>query len=332
LCYGNGFLVKDPAMDPLIVVIGEDIGAANLARLQRAFPQVTFRLCLDAAEFTAAAADAQVLFSKSFPPAALAGAQRLRWVQAGTAGVERLLAAGLIERGVLLTNAHGAHGAPISELILSMMLAFATGLHTLIRVQTERRHIQQEIIRTKFELEGQTLCVIGLGDIGGTLARKAQALGMRVIGVRRTGRPHPHVDQIFPVARLTEALGQADHVALCLPHTGATHGLLGAAELRAMQPTAYVYNVGRGGAIDPDSLIQALQEGWIAGAGLDVTAPEPLPPDSPLWAMPNVILGQHTSGSSPYNADRITRIFEANLARFLAGEPLQQVVDATRGY
>jgi phosphoglycerate dehydrogenase-like enzyme len=318
--------------DQLVVVIGEDIGRANLARLCQEFPQVEFRFCLDEAGFIAAAAEAHVLFSKSFPATALAAARQLRWVQAGTAGVDRLLEAGLVERGILLTNSTGAHGVPMAEVILSMMLAFATGLHTLIRAQGERRLIQAQIIQTKFELEEQTLCVVGLGDIGGTLAHKAQRLGMRVIGVRRSDRPHPAVAQLYRAEALREALAQADHVALCLPLTSATRGLMGADELRAMRSTAYIYNVGRGAALEPVALLQALQEGWIAGAGLDVTDPEPLPPDSPLWTLPNVILGQHTSGSSPYNADRITALFAANLARFLAGEPLQQVVDPEREY
>lgn len=318
-------------MSPLVVVIGEDIGPANLERLRTAFPQVEFHLRLSEADFSAAAAHAQILFSKRFPAAALA-APGLRWVQAATAGVERLLAAGLVERGVTITNAHGAHGVPMAEVILSMMLAFATGLHSLIRVQESRRHIQQQIIHTKFELEGQTLCVIGLGDIGGTLAHKGRALGMRVVGVRRVPYPHPAVEQVYTAHEIGQAVGQADHVALCLPLTAATTGLVGAAELRAMRPTAFIYNVGRGASLEPTALLQALQEGWIAGAGLDVTAPEPLPPDSPLWAMPNVILSQHTSGSSPYNADRITRIFAANLARYLAGDPLQNVIDPGRGY
>lgn len=318
-------------MPPLVVVIGEDIGPANLEQLRATFPQVEFHFCPDEADFSAAAAHAQILFSKRFPAAALA-APGLRWVQAGTAGVERLLAAGLAERGVTITNAHGAHGVPMAELILSMMLAFATGLHNLIRAQESRRHIQQQIIRTKFELEGQTLCVVGLGDIGGTLAHKGRALGMHVIGVRRDPRPHPAAERVYAAGEIRQALGQADHVALCLPLTAATTALVGAAELRAMRPTAYIYNVGRGASLEPNALIQALQAGWIAGAGLDVTAPEPLPPDSPLWAMPNVILSQHTSGSSPYNADRITAIFAGNLARYLAGDPLQNVINPARGY
>jgi phosphoglycerate dehydrogenase-like enzyme len=315
-----------------VVVIGEAIGAANLDRLRTHFPHIDFRLCLDMDDFTTQAAGAHILFSKSFPPAALAAAKKLHWVQAGTAGVERLLQHGLGERGVLLTNATGAHGVPMSEMILAMMLNFATGMHTLLFAQRAQQRVVDQVEREKFELEGQTLCVIGLGDIGGTLAHKARALGMGVIGVRRTPRPHPAISHLYTHDQLLQALPLADHVALCLPLTLATTALIGAAELAAMRPSAYIYNVGRGGSIEPAALWDALQAGRIAGAGLDVTAPEPLPADSPLWQHPHVQLGQHTSGRSPFNANRITDIFMDNLARYLAGDPLRNVIDPEQGY
>lgn len=318
-------------MDRPIALIGEDIGTGNLARLQDDFPAVEFRFCLDPADFVVAAADAEVIFSKSFPAGSLSAASHLRWVQAGTAGVDRVLAS-LAGRDVLLTNASGAHGVPMAELVLGMMLGFAAGLHTAIRGPEDYNSVRGRILQEKFELEGQTLCVLGLGDIGGTLARKAQALGMWVIGVRRSTDPFPYVDAQVTPDRLLEVLPQADHVALCLPLTGETVGIVGAAELQAMKPSAYIYNVGRGSSIEPDALIQALQSGRIAGAGLDVTDPEPLPADSPLWAMQNVVLSRHTSGSSPFNADRITAIFAENLRRYLAGEPLLHRVDRQLGY
>lgn len=316
----------------LSVLIGEDIGPANLTRLRREFPQVDIHFCLDETSFVRISTQAHIIFSKSFPAAALAHSPNLRWVQAGTAGVERLLRAGLPARQVQITNATGAHGVPIGELILSMMLAFATGINTLIRGQATRTDLRRAIPNTKFELAGQTLCVIGLGDIGGTLAQKAAALDMRVIGVRRQQTPTPGVTTLYPPEQLHTALAQADHVALCLPLTPDTHHLIGTAELHAMRPSAYIYNVGRGGSIDPHALVAALQAGEIAGAGLDVTEPEPLPAASPLWDMPNVILSQHTSGMSPYNADRITNIFADNLRRFLANQPLNNIIDPTRGY
>jgi phosphoglycerate dehydrogenase-like enzyme len=319
-------------MSEHVVLVGEDVGPANLARMRESFPEVVFRYCPTAEEFVRHAADAEIMFSKSFPPQALDRAGRLRWVQAGTAGVERLLGLGLAQRGILLTNATGAHGVPMAEMVLGMMLAFATGLHTLLWAQRLHQRARERVIGRKFELQGQTLCVLGLGDIGGTLARKAKALGMRVLGVRRSREPFPGLDGQTTPAGLRQALGQADHVALCLPLTQETRHIIAERELRAMKASAYIYNVGRGASIEPRALVQALTEGWIAGAGLDVTAPEPLAEDSPLWDMPNVLLGQHSSGSSPLNGDRITTIFLENLGRYLRGEPLANVVDAERGY
>ncbi len=320
------------ATPALTVLIGENIGPANLARLQAEFPAVDFRFCMEDAEWMEAAPSANVILSKRWPAEAMKQTGQLRWVQAGTAGVDHLLRSDLPGRGVIITNSTGAHGDPISELILSHMLAFATGLNTAIRAQGDRRYIQQEVMATKFELAGQTLCVAGLGDIGGTLARKADGMGMRVIGVRRTPQPATGVAQVYTADQLPIALAQADHVALCLPLTSDTRHFIGAAQLHAMRPTAYIYNVGRGASIDQKALEEALQQGIIAGAGLDVTEVEPVPLDSPLWAMSNVILSQHTSGMSPHNSDRVTELFAANLTRYLAGDPLQQLIDPARGY
>jgi D-2-hydroxyacid dehydrogenase (NADP+) len=319
-------------MHELIVVVGEDVGEENLARLRAAHPEVEFRFCLSVEDFVAAATDADVLFSKRFPAPVWAGARRLRWVQAGTAGINHLLDAGLRQSDVILTNAVGAHGVPMAEVILAMMLAFATRLHLLIHAQRTQGWIKDQVLAEKFELAGQTLCVIGLGDIGGTLALKAKALGMRVLGVRRSRRLFPGIDAQYTRDQLLDVLPGADHVALCLPLTDETQGVIAEAELRAMKQSAIIYNVGRGASIHAQALLQALHEGWIAGAGLDVTDPEPLPADSPLWNLPNVILSQHTSGSSPRNADRITGIFLDNLGRFRRGEPLRNVVDKTLGY
>lgn len=319
-------------MNHFVVLIGENIGQANLARLQQAHPALEFRFCPEPAAFLANAAEAEVIFSKQFPPATLSVAKKLRWVQAGTAGINHLLAAGLGEHEILLTNARGAHGIPMAEQILAMMFAFAIRLPTLLAAQGARRPTAAQVIREKFELDGQTLCVIGLGDIGGTLAHKAKRLGLRVLGVRRTRAPFGSVDAQYTQDQLHAVLPQADHVALCLPLTTATTAIIGEAELRAMKASAYLYNVGRGASIEASALLRALQEGWIAGAGLDVTDPEPLPADSPLWHMDNVILGQHTSGSSPYNADRITEIFLDNLGRYRRGEGLHNIVDKVHGY
>lgn len=315
-----------------VVVVGEAIGETNLARLRQAHPDIEFRYCIEQETYLANVADAEIIFSKQYPPGTFDRAQQLRWVQAGTAGVNHLLAAGITERNILLTNARGAHGTPIAEQTLALMFAFANRLPTLLQAQSTQQIVKARVIAEKFELAGQTLLVIGLGDIGGTLAHKAKLLEMRVIGVRRTQEPFPGLDAQHTPDQLREVLPEADHVALCLPLTDATNAIIDEAELQAMKASAYIYNVGRGASIEPNALIRALQKGWIAGAGLDCTDPEPLPADSPLWAMDNVILAQHTSGSSPYNADRITQIFLDNLGRYRRGEPLINVVDVAHGY
>lgn len=314
------------------VLLGTNLASEDATRLRAAFPTVEFIEAPHRERMQAAAAHCEVIFGP-ISEELLAAAPRLRWVQVRSAGVDHLPLKALAARDILLTNGSGAHGIPIAESILALMLAFAIRLPTLMEGQRRCEWGYGRVYQEKFELEGQTLLVIGLGDIGSTLARKAKGLGMRVLGLRRRSLPPPPgVDELVPADRLSDALAQADHVALCLPLTEATTAFLGEAELRAMKPTAFVYNVGRGPSIAREPLLRALQEGWIAGAGLDVTDPEPLPPDDPLWALPNVLLTQHTSGSSPFNSRRVTDIFLDNLRRFLAGEPLRNVVDIARRY
>lgn len=168
-------------MGRAIVLIGEAIGKANLARLMQAHPDLEFRYCTEPADYLANVSDAEIIFSKQFPPGTLDRASRLRWVQAGTAGINHLLAAGIGERDIILTNARGAHGTPIAEQTLALFFAFANRLPTLIRAQENRLQVSSQVVREKFELAGQTLCVVGLGDIGGTLAEKAKLLGMSTL-------------------------------------------------------------------------------------------------------------------------------------------------------
>ena len=317
---------------PHRVLIGEDVGEKNVARLRDRFPEVTFIFAPTPDGVVANAPGVSIVFTKNLPAAAIRAAHRLEWVQAGIAGVDGMLAQGMREHPAVLTNARGAHGIPMAEHILAMMFALANRVPLLVEARPERRRVGRQATREKWELEGQTICVVGLGDVGGTLAHKCKALGLRVFGIRRSTEPFPGIDRLLQPSALAEALPEADHVALCLPGTAETRQMLGAAEIALLKPTACVYNVGRGGALDQDALIAALREGRLGGAGLDVTTPEPLPDDSPLWDLPNVILGQHSSGHSPFNHDRITDIFADNLARYLRGEPLRNVVEKERGY
>jgi D-2-hydroxyacid dehydrogenase (NADP+) len=185
-----------------------------------------------------------------------------------------------------------------------------------------------------FELTGQTVTLAGIGDIGQAVATRAQALGMNTIAVRRDPtRPRPDgVETIMSIDRLHEALGAAHHVVNSLPLTEASKGMFDEAAFAAMRPGAYFYNVGRGRTVDTDALIAALNSGRLSGAALDVTDPEPLPDDSPLWDMDNVIITAHTAGRTPHMWERVFRLVEQNLERYQAGDPMINVVDLDAGY
>ncbi len=322
------------AASPLVVAIdAPSVDLTDRDRLASAFPSVSFVAATDPDDLAQAITRAHVVFGKRLPHAAIAGAPTLAWVQAGTAGVDGVLARGPWPDGVLLTNARGAHGTPISEQVVAMMLAFATRLHVLLRAQAERRNVARAVTSTKWELSGQRLVILGLGDIGGSLAVRASALGMRVTGVRREPAPVPGCERVVGPGSLVEVLRDADHLAACLPLTPGTRHLVGEAELRALPRGAHVYNVGRGAVIDGQALRRALADGHLGGAGLDCVEPSDIPDVSdPLWSHPDVILGQHSSGHAPGNSRLITDIFASNLERFLAGRELENRVDLARGY
>lgn len=257
----------------------------------------------------------------------------LRWVQQWGAGADWLTRRPeYAQMGFTLTNVSGVHAIPISEHILAFLFAFARDFKRAMRGQTRREWLHSEDM-TVFELAGKTLLLVGVGAIGARTAELASALGMRVLGVRRNAAlSAPGVDAMFSLDSLPDILPQADFVVLTVPLTHETRGMIGEPELRAMKPSAYIVNIGRGGTIRQDELIRALQESWIAGAGLDVFDPEPLPDDSPLWEMDNVIITSHYSGLTPHYMERAMAIFLDNLRRYTTGEPLRNVVDKELGY
>lgn len=259
--------------------------------------------------------------------------KNLRWFQQWGAGADWLLShPELVEGDFVLTNMSGLHAIPISEHILSLTLAFARDLPRSVKAQQKRewyRHKSQHL----FELAGKTMLLIGVGAIGERTAEIASGLGLRVLGVRRNPAVRAlNVESMFGPAQLLAVLPQADFVVLTIPLTKETKGIIGEPELRAMKPTAFILNIGRGGTIQETALLQALQGGWIAGAGLDVFETEPLPESSPFWGMDNVILTSHYSGMTPHYAERGISIFMDNLQRYQAGDPLYNVVDKQLGY
>jgi phosphoglycerate dehydrogenase-like enzyme len=238
----------------------------------------------------------------------------------------------LVEKRFTLTNASGLHAIPISEHILALILAFARGLPRAIKAQEKHTWLKHTSLDL-FELADKTMVLLGVGAIGGRTAIIANALGMRVLGVRKNPELQASgVERMLGPSQLMEVLPTADFLVLTIPLTPVTRGIIGELELRAMKPTAYIVNIGRGGTIQETCLQKALQEGWIAGAGLDVFETEPLPPDSPLWEMDNVILTSHYAGLTPKYAQRGMEIFVDNLRRYQAGDPLNNVVDKKLGY
>ena len=312
------------------------IDAARLAPFRAALPGVEF-LVAETGRLPAGIERAEAAaIGWDGPPVddILAAAPRLRWLHQRGAGIDRIATPRLVASDVVLTNGSGNHATNIAEHVLGLMLAFARRLPVLLRAQQQGRWQPPES-REVFELSGQTLAVVGLGAIGSALGERAAALGMHVIGVVRhaEGRAAPAgVERIVGSAALDAVLGVADHVAITLPLTAETRGLFSAARFAAMKPGAHIYNIGRGAIVDHEALLAALRSGHLAGAGLDVTDPEPLPADSPLWAEPGVIVTAHTSGLTPRSLERYLALLQDNMRRYAAGEPLRNMVDKRLGY
>ncbi len=262
----------------------------------------------------------------------LSRASRLEWLQTNSAGVEAYLKPGVLKEGVLLTNASGAYGLAISEYMLAVLLELMKKLELYRDAQKEGTWSSLGRVSS---LYGSTVLVLGMGDIGGEFGKRCKALGARVIGVRRKNTEKPdYADEVHLMEDLDGLLPQADVVAVSLPGTEATRGIFGRERLERMKDGAYLLNVGRGAIVDTEALCDALESGKLAGAGLDVTEPEPLPPDHRLWRIPTAVITPHVSGFYHLREThtRILKIFAENLRRFRAGEPLKNQVDFSTGY
>ena len=255
----------------------------------------------------------------------------LVWAQQTGAGANWLLdAPEVAESDMILTNASGVAAIPIAEHILALMFILARGIQHNIRAQTGRNWDRRG---RALELDGATMGLIGVGAIGEKTAEKAKGLNMKVLGIRRNpDRASPFVDRMYGPDDLREVLGHADWVVITAAMTAETEGMIGAEEFKAMKESACIINIARGSMIRERDLIAALEEKRIAGAGLDVFEQEPLPEDSPLWDMKNVVITPHFAGSTPYYMDRLIEIFVENLKQYQAGEPLKNVVDKRLGY
>jgi phosphoglycerate dehydrogenase-like enzyme len=248
-----------------------------------------------------------------------------RWLQLITAGYEQLVTLGVPKR-VTVSTAGSVWSPVVAEQAMLLMLALARRLTSVIAAQG-RREWDNTIRNDMNMLGGGRLTIVGMGSIGSELAKRARAFGMKITGVNRSGRPHPAADRMFPVQQLRESLSDADFVVVAAPLASDTVGLIGAAELSACPSRAIVINVGRGAVIDSAALLRALNDGVISGAGLDVTDPEPLPRDNPLWTMPNVIISPHIGGAAPERYyERLVDHVLANTRAWMAGAPISDQV------
>jgi glyoxylate/hydroxypyruvate reductase A len=302
---------------------GEARAYADLIRL----PSRAFRVHVASTPEQAAGpgALAEIFYCWGLPRPLLANAKGLRWIQCMGAGVEGLLVPELAA-GVRITRVAGIFGPWMAEYTLGWCLWVTQRMDGFRASQRQRRWAPVDPV----PLRGQTLCVVGLGDIGRSIAKAARALGMRVIGVTRSGRASRDAGRVYRTAALRTALARADFVVLTLPLSDETRGLVGRAELAALRPTAWLLNLARGPIVDEGALLEALRRRRLGGAVLDVFDTEPLPAAHPLWGFDNVVITPHISG--PSTPREIGPIFNDNLRRYAANRPLRHTVDRARQY
>jgi phosphoglycerate dehydrogenase-like enzyme len=305
-------------------------------RLRADFPAIDVVHLPDYKRVDEEIVDSEIVVAWSIRPEQIRSAEKLRWIHSPAAAVHQLIFPELVNSGVVLTNAREVHGPVVAEHVIALIFALAKKIPQSVRFQQSRTWAQQQIwdgLPHPSEVAGATLGLVGLGSIGREVVKRAAALGMRVIAVRE----HPEkgsdgAQQIFSPAQLDELLQQSDYVVLAAPVTSATRTLMDAARLARMRPGAFLINVGRGPLVDDAALADALRKKQIAGAALDVFSKEPLPPDSQLWDLPNLLITPHTAALTEKLWERHYALFSENLRRYLNRQPLLAVVDKQKGY
>lgn len=256
---------------------------------------------------------------------------KLKWVQTWSAGVDYLPQADLSDRNILLTNTSGIHAIPISEMVLGMLLSMSRMLKQAILNQASRNWDSTDTAMS--ELHGKTIVIAGVGEIGTATARLAEAFGMNVVGVRKSGKPAPHVKKMVKMEQLEEVLSEGDYIINILPLTEDTKHLFNEQTFGAMKTGACFVNVGRGATVQTSALVKALEEKKLSAAALDVFEEEPLPEDHPLWEMDNVLITPHFAGSTPHYSERAFEVFLENLKAYVKNEDLpRNLVDYSRSY
>jgi phosphoglycerate dehydrogenase-like enzyme len=289
----------------------------------------------EADEIDGAIVDADVLVCGYVHDEELRRAVNLKWIAFWSAGLDGKLKPEMLQRGLTLTSASGVHGPNIADHVLMLMLMFTRRMEYFFRAQQQVSWARTPKNPEPGELAGKTLGIVGYGRIGEPLCQRAQACGMRVIATKRNpqqtyGTVKP--DQLLASDELYSLLAESDHLCIAVPYTPATHHLIDESALNVMKPGSYLYNVARGKVLDEAAMVRALQNGHLAGAGLDVFETEPLSPDSALWHLENVLITPHVSGMTPQYFARFAPILAENIGRWLRNEKLVNQFDPARGY
>jgi phosphoglycerate dehydrogenase-like enzyme len=323
-------------MDADTILVLADPAESQLVQLEALPAETSLAVGLTPEAFERAAEDATVIFSWAFSRdllrAALTMSPRVRWVHARSAGIDNLLSPELIRSPAVLTNGSGVFSQALGEWALGAILYFAKGYRRLVESQRAARWDPFDVAA----ISGQTVGIVGYGDIGRAVATRVRSMGMRVLGLTRRGpllyNMDPLISQVFAPADRIQMIEQCDYIVAAAPLTPETRGMLGEAEFAAMKPNAVVINVGRGPVIQEAALVRALTERRIKGAALDVYDVEPLPQSHPLYRLDNVLLSPHCADHTADWLEAAMRFFVEQYERFRAGEPLLNVVDKARGY
>ena len=278
-------------------------------------------------------ADADGVLCANFTPAMRAAAPKLRWVQFWSAGVDGKLFPAMFDGGVTVCTGAGIHVDSCANHVMAMLLAFARGLPLSARLQSQRKWDRAAVVQQQFELEGKTMGILGTGAIGQAIAHRARGFGMRTIGVRRhADRPAPGFDVVLPLLQYHEMVLASNFIVLAIPLTDGTRWIFGEDEIEIVQKGTYLFNIGRGGLIDERYVLKALQNRWLAGAGLEVFDEEPLPAESPWWDLDNVIITPHAGGNTPEYWPRFAKLVAEQTQRLIDNAPLANRVDPELGY
>ena len=313
-----------------MILIAAPVGEAFARKIEKAIGEtVTLRRSIaDAADVLPEAE--KLIADERIPEEVLAGCAKLKWFFSLSAGVERLPFEALRRMGVFVSNASGIHGTQMAEQTLGVMILFSRQLHRTLAFQRQKIWSRPQL--EVGELAGKTLCIVGTGAIGREIARKAKAFDMRVVGLRRHPAALEHFDEVLGMDAFHASLAEADYVVLITPLTDETYRLMNREAFACMKKTAFFLNISRGDTVDEAAMIDALRGGVIAGAGLDVFHKEPLPQESPLWEMENVVITPHSAGLTPDYFDRAAELFIRNDFDLRAGKAVPNAVNLTLHY